>query len=273
MATGDFLMMKNRNAFVICLGIIVLVLTGCAGIDVKTNETCKVKTDRFLFYDQYADYLGRKDMALKDAFVFGVLTQEKIVSITFDDGPSGSSQKILSTLKRLDCPASFFLVAGNARPENIEQYWDPLFETYIHGYSHENFSKYDKEKCFAEVGKARTAFETLGIKSKYFRPPYGAINDDLKKALNENDLTGILWSIDSLDWAELKGNALSSRVVSNVQSGDIVLFHETPWTAEEIEAIVSGIRNRGFTIVPLEYLLKFPKGPSPPDKLAILLNK
>ena len=88
----------------------------------------------------------------------------------------------------------------------------------------------------------------------------------------ENDLTGILWSLDSLDWTELKGDKLAGRVVSNVQSGDIVLFHETPWTAEELEVIISGIRGNGFKIVPLEYLLWFPKGPSPPDKPAVFLK-
>lgn len=264
--------MKNKNAFAVCLVIIVLVLTGCAGPEVKTKEAGKAGPNRFLLHDQYTDYLGRKEMPLKDAFVFSVLSQEKIVAITFDDGPSRNSEKILSILKRLDCPAAFFLIAGNIGPCNIGQYRDPLFETYIHGYSHDNFSTYDREKCFAEVHKARIAFETLGINSKYFRPPYGAINNDLKDALKENDLTGILWSLDSLDWTELSGDKLASRVVSNVQSGDIVLFHETPWTAEELEVIISGIRGNGFKIVPLEYLLRFPKGPSPPDKPALSLK-
>jgi peptidoglycan/xylan/chitin deacetylase (PgdA/CDA1 family) len=265
----DFEMKKNETAYAICLVIIVLYLTGCAGIDGKIKDAGKGKPCRFLLYDQYTDYLGRKDMSLKDAFVFSVQTEEKIVSITFDDGPSGSSEKILSTLKRLDCPAAFFLIAGNIGPDNIEQYRDPLFETYIHGYSHDNFSTYDREKCFAEVRKARIAFETLGIKSKYFRPPYGAINNDLKDALKENNLTGILWSLDSLDWAKLVGGTLLDRILSNIQNGDIILFHETPWTAIELENIIAGIRDKGFTIVPLNYLLKFPKCLSPHDRLRL----
>lgn len=254
------------------LVIIVLYLTGCAGIDGKIMDAGKGKPCRFLLYDQYTDYLGRKDLDLKDAFVFSVQTEEKIVAITFDDGPSGSSEKILSALIKLACPVAFFLVAGNIGLNSIDKYRDPLFEIYIHGYTHDNFSTYDKEKCFSEVGKARNAFEVFGIKLKYFRPPYGAITDDLKNALKENNLTGILWSLDSLDWAELSGDKLASRVVSNVQSGDIVLFHETPWTAIELENIIAGIRDKGFTIVPLNYLLKFPKCPSPQDRLSVSLK-
>jgi peptidoglycan-N-acetylglucosamine deacetylase len=265
-------MMKNGNTFVKCLLIFAIVLTGCAGPGIKTKEAGKAKPNRFILYDQYADYLGRKDMSLKDAFVFSVLTEEKIVAITFDDGPSRSSEKILAVLKKLDCPAAFFLVAGDIDSCNIEQYRGPLIETYIHGYAHDNFSTYDKEKCFTEVRRACIVFEMLGIKPKYFRPPYGAINDDLKNALKENNLTGILWSLDSLDWAELSGDKLADRVVSNVQNGDIVLFHETPWTAEELDKIISGIRGKGFRIVPLEYLLKFPKSPPPPDKPALSPN-
>ena len=249
--------------------MIVFVLTGCAGFHGKIKDTGKAEPCRTFLYDQYTDYLGRKDKDLKDAFVFSVQTEEKIVAITFDDGPSGNSEMILSALRKLNCPATFFLIAGNIRMDNIEQYRNPLFETGVHGFTHDNFSTYDKEKCFAEVGRAFNAFEVFGIKPEYFRPPFGAITDDLKNALKENNLTGILWSLDSLDWAKLAGEKLFDRVLSNVQNGDIILFHETPWTAKELENIITGIRHKGFTIVPLNYLLRFPKCPSPPDRPSV----
>ncbi len=256
-------MKKELAAFVACLFIVLAALNGCSWLGGKLTKEEKAEQCRFLLYDQYADYLGRKDIKLEDAFVFAVSSPEKIVAITFDDGPSANSEKILSILKKLECPAAFFLVAENMNSENIEQYRDPLFETYIHGYVHENYTTYDKEKCFAEVEKARNVFESLGIKSEYFRPPYGAFNDYLREALAENKLTGILWSFDSLDWAGLAGDDLAGRVVSNVRDGDIILFHETPWTPDELEKIVTGIRGKGFRIVPLKDLLQFPKCPSP----------
>jgi peptidoglycan-N-acetylglucosamine deacetylase len=256
-------MKKTVSVFLACLFIFISGLSGCTGSGVNLVEQGKAKPDAFLLYDQYADYLGRKDIKLKDAFIFAVSSPEKIVAITFDDGPSANSGKILSILKKLECPAAFFLVAENMNSENIEQYRDPLFETYIHGYTHENYTVYDKEKCFTEVEKARNVFESLGIKSEYFRPPYGAFNDNLREALAENKLTGILWSLDSLDWAGLSDSDLSRRVISNVRAGDIILFHETPWTPDELERIVTGIREKGFRIVSLKYLLQFPKCPSP----------
>lgn len=256
-------MKKELTAFAACLFIVLAALNGCAWLGGKLTKEEKAEPCRFLIYDQYADYLGRKDIKLKDAFVFAVSSPDKILSITFDDGPSENSGKILSVLKRLKCPAAFFLVAENMNPENVEQYRDPLFETYIHGYAHENYTSYDKEKCFTEVSKAVSVFEGFGMKPEYFRPPYGSFNDDLKEALAENRLTGILWSLDSLDWAGLSGDDLAGRVVSNVRDGDIILFHETPWTTDELERIVTGIRGKGFSIVPLKYLLQIPKCPSP----------
>jgi peptidoglycan-N-acetylglucosamine deacetylase len=256
-------MKKIMTAFAACLFVIIACLNGCSGLGGNLARQGKAEPDRFLLYDQYTDYLSRKDINVKDAFVFCVSSPEKIVAITFDDGPSANSEKILSILKKLECPAAFFLVAGNMNPENTEQYRDPLFETYIHGYIHENYTAYDKEKCFVEVGKAVSVFEGFGMKPEYFRPPYGAFNDNLKEALAENKLKGILWSLDSLDWAGLSGNDLTIRVVSNVRDGDIILFHETPWTPDELERIVTGIREKGFRIVPLKYLLQFPKCPSP----------
>jgi|GEM_PF-2021011 peptidoglycan/xylan/chitin deacetylase (PgdA/CDA1 family) len=256
-------MKKGFTAFAACLFIVLAVLNGCAWLGGKLAKEEKAEPCRFLFYDQYADYLSRKDIKLKDAFVFGVSSKEKIVAITFDDGPSENSGKILSILKELECHAAFFLVAENMNFENIVQYREPLFETYIHGYSHEKYTAYDREKCFEEVEKARNVFESMGITSEYFRPPYGAFNDNLKEALAGNKLTGVLWSLDSLDWAGLSGNDLTGRVVSNVRDGDIILFHETPWTPDELERIVTGIREKGFRIVPLKYLLQFRKCPSP----------
>jgi len=262
-------MMKKVTAYAVCLLIIVFTLTGCAGIYGNIKDADKTEPCRTFLYDQYTNYLGHKDKELKDAFVFSVQTEEKIVSITFDDGPSENSEKIISALREHDCPAAFFLVAANISTDNIGQYMDPLFETGIHGFTHDNFSTYDKDKCHAEVGRAFNAFEAFGIRPEYFRPPYGAITDDLKNALDENNLAGILWSLDSLDWARLSGGKLLERVLSSIQNGDIVLFHETPWTAEELENIIEGIRDKGFTIVHLDYLLRFPKCPSPPEIISI----
>jgi len=51
-----------------------------------------------LLYDQYNDYLIRKEIPLKDAFVFSIMSQEKIEVITFDDGLSRNSEKIISNM-------------------------------------------------------------------------------------------------------------------------------------------------------------------------------
>ena len=217
-------MNKKRAAVLIGTLMMILLLGGCAGGDRRTG--------RFLLYEQYRTDLSRLGSGLKDAFVFSVITDKKVVTITFDDGPSKSSDKILSTLKRLDTPATYFLVAANVTLENFSPYRDALFGTELHGYLHSNFLSLDRESSFAQVSRARTAFATLGIKPEYFRPPYGNITVDLKDALRANNLTGILWSLDSLDWNHLAGDKLVQRVVSNVTNGDIILFHETPWTAK-----------------------------------------
>jgi len=269
--------------FALFASVCVAVITGCAGVSHGIKQISEGKDGRYLLYDQYVTYLGRKDAALKDSFVFGVSTDENIVCITFDDGPSKNTDRIISILKKLDCPAAFFIIAENVMPETRAQYEGSLFEKGIHGYKHENVFIYSDEECMREVGKARITFEIFGMKTKYFRPPYGAITDGLKNALAENRLEGILWNVDSLDWAGLSGQDLVNRVVSNAGKGDIILFHEIPWTADALEQIVTGIRQRGFRIVSLSELLKNPKIKPPNaapnlheaknDEKASLLNK
>jgi peptidoglycan/xylan/chitin deacetylase (PgdA/CDA1 family) len=261
----SFMEWRCLTISMVLIAISVAALTGCVSTaSRKTADlSVPVKQGRFLLHDQYMVYLSRKDITLKDSFIFSVRAQENIVAITFDDGPSKNTDRILATLKNLDCPAVFFLIGDNILPETAVQYGDPLFEKCIHGYEHENVSIYDNQECLIEVGKARIVFELFGMKSQYFRPPYGAITDGLKIALNDNKLTGVLWSLDSLDWTGLANQGLVDRVVDNVYPGDIILFHETPWTADELELIVKGIREKGFRIVPLSELLHYPKTPSP----------
>lgn len=240
--------------------LVALMLTGCVDHVGLYRERGK---SRFLLYEPYVADLGRADRDLKDGFIFSVITDEKIVALTFDDGPSENTEKIVSTLKRLGCPATFFLVAANLSPVTVEPYRNSLFRTEVHGHTHYHSPPLGMETRFADVARARAAFASLGISPSYFRPPYGEIDAELLNALRANGLTGMLWSLDSLDWNHLSGNDLVDRVVSNIRNGDIILCHETSWTADVLEKIITGIRAKGFNIVQLEYLLTFLKSPSP----------
>lgn len=239
---------------------------GCA---IKPAPSQDTAIPGFALYDPYRVFLARQDQAVAQAFVYRARTQQKVVALTFDDGPTADARKIVDVLQENFCPATFFLIAGKVNGDNLEPYRDELFEIGLHGYEHKNFALYDRAASFDQVHFARQAMHELGFYPRYFRPPYGVIDANLQDALQTQGLAGILWSLDSFDWNNTAGGALVERVVTGASAGDIILLHECPATTEALPMIIEGIRARGFHIVPLELLLHFPRQPFSDNLLTV----
>ncbi len=246
--------------------MVILCLTflgsGCAHKLQHTPDNA-VPDRGFSLYEPYRVFLAGEDKDLVQAFAFRADTDEKIVALTFDDGPTAHARQITATLEGHACPATFFLIAGRLDEANLAAYDHELFEVGIHGYEHRKFTIYDRETSHDQIHRARQAMQGLGLFPRYFRPPYGVINGDLKDALQTEGLSGILWSLDSLDWNSLAGEDLVKQVTSGLCPGTIVLLHECPATAKALPGIIEGIRAQGFHIVPLESLLYHPRHPFP----------
>ena len=61
---------------------------------------------------------------------------------------------------------------------------------------------------------------------KYFRPPYGIINQNMMSIIENFNLKGILWSIDSEDWNLNNMNEIILKSTKNIGPGSIILFHD-----------------------------------------------
>ena len=69
-------------------------------------------------------------------------------------------------------------------------------------------------------------------------------------------MTAIQWDVDSLDWKGISAEEIQQRVLKNVRSGSIVLFHNAAeHTPEALPRILSELRDRGYEIVPVSELL------------------
>src|SRR3989344_8954647 len=77
-----------------------------------------ISEERYSFYSPYNTYLGSVSKKTKQSFIFGVDTKEPIIALTFDDGPDEYTKYVVSTLNRLQAPATFFVVASQLNSEN-----------------------------------------------------------------------------------------------------------------------------------------------------------
>lgn len=187
----------------------------------------------------------------------------KRIYLTFDDGPSSSTNKILDILKAYDVKATFFVV-GKTDEASKEVYRRIVAEGHtlgMHSYSHKYDEIYQSEESFKEDLSTlqEYLYEVTGVWSRYYRFPGGSSNtvsrtdmQDLITWLNENDITYYDWNVASGD--AVSGQLSKETIVNNCLSGIgtqtecMILLHDASdkrSTVEALPEIISGIRMAG----------------------------
>jgi peptidoglycan-N-acetylglucosamine deacetylase len=191
-------------------------------------------------------------------------TKDKIISLTFDDGPDDQlTPGLLDELKNLGIPATFFCIGrkirGNEGLLKRMQSEGHLIGT--HSFSHSNwFDLFTPRNMRRELEESSAmVFEATGRKPLLFRPPYGVINPMLKRALHGSGLHVIGFSNRAWDTSSRKSDIILSRIMKNLNPGDIILLHDTvPGCAEVIKNMAEQMKQKGYRIVSLDQLLNIP---------------
>lgn len=188
-------------------------------------------------------------------------TQEKIVSLTFDDGPDLElTPKLLDQLLDLGIPVTFFCI-GRKIQENKSLVQRIHLEGHLigtHSYSHSNlFDFFSSAHMQKELEQSSLAvFEATGKKPLLFRPPYGVINPMLKRAVKQLGFHVIGFNNRAWDTSSRNKEIIMDRITRNMNPGDIILLHDTvPETIDIIKSIAELINQSGYQVVPLDKLL------------------
>lgn len=183
--------------------------------------------------------------------------KEKVVALTFDDGPSGNvTPKLLKLLEKYDAKATFFVVGEMAEtyPEILKDILDAGHTLGLHTTDHTHLTKVSVEKAISVVEDEAAFIEEATGKSVYYlRPPGGFINKSLAQTIGR---PCIMWDVDPLDWKYRDAQKVSDAVLKNVTSGDIVLSHDLyQSTYEAYEIIIPELAKRGYRFVSIDELL------------------
>jgi peptidoglycan-N-acetylglucosamine deacetylase len=188
-------------------------------------------------------------------------TGEKYISLTFDDGPAGKkTARILDVLKENNVEAAFFCIGKNI-PGNEEILNRIVNEGHIignHSNSHDRlFDLYRSKKMLNEMELAsQTCQEITGNYPRFFRPPYGVTNPNLKKAVQMGGFVSIGWSIRSYDTIIRNEERLFSRIIARLKPGAILLMHDTSESTQKIlPRLLKEIRNKGYKIIRLDKMI------------------
>ncbi len=139
----------------------------------QTNKSADINSEEPMVFEVYPDlYCEKSDIKTNDT---------KTAYITFDDGPSSTTTKILDILKKRDIKATFFVVTGDYNAPNLDllkQINDEGHALGIHSHSHIYKEIYDsKESFLKEINDSfNIIYEKTSIKPTVIRFPGGSIN-------------------------------------------------------------------------------------------------
>jgi peptidoglycan-N-acetylglucosamine deacetylase len=195
--------------------------------------------------------------ALMPAYTWKINTAEKVLHLTFDDGPIPEiTPWVLDTLAAYQAHATFFCVG-----ENVERFPD-LYARILaeghttgnHTYSHvngwetENLPYYHNIRHCAQL-----------VKSPLFRPPYGRITPAQRMFL-ERHYRIVMWDVLSGDFdPDLSPEQCLLNVTENAKRGSIVVMHDSIKASAKLQYILPRIlehfAGRGYRFESIE-----PKG-------------
>lgn len=182
---------------------------------------------------------------------------DKIIALTFDDGPSKYTDEVLKILKENDACATFFLI-GN----KVEFYKDTLQEMLKngneignHSYDHKYLTRLSESEFKEEIQKTQDVIKKItGFTPTLFRPSYGGYNNTLK---TYTDLTFVLWDVDSKDWSVKTKDKILKNVMPNVKSGSIVLMHDNhDYALKALPELIKELKEHGYKFVTVSELLE-----------------
>lgn len=183
-------------------------------------------------------------------------TQGPLIALTFDDGPRRSTTtQLLEGLAQRGVAATFFLIG-----EQVEGNEDLVarmeaegHQVGIHTWNHVSLTGLNARDFYSQVERTGTLLtQTLGHGGFFLRPPYGLVDNGVKK---RSGTPIILWSVDPTDWDDKNTQRVVSEVVSQARDGDIILLHDIyPTSVEAALQIVDALHAKGFLFVTVEEL-------------------
>lgn len=204
--------------------------------------------------------------------VFSVKTQEKIVALSYDDGPNpGETEALLDLLDELDASVSFFLKGMNvaAHPDIAQQIYARGHEIGNHSWTHKQLISFSKAEMLEELQLTNDAIKAAtGFSPVLYRPPFAMQGLGMKRALDVLNMKSIAANVSAADWLDQDPALLAKRVLEDIAPGDIIVLHDGEadiydgreqgnrfGTVEATREIINSLRAQGYQVATVTQLL------------------
>jgi len=190
------------------------------------------------------------------------------IALTFDACPTNLpdeyDEKVIDILIREKVPATLFMSGRWVEKNPVQAKFLaslPQFEIAAHSYFHPHLTEKQDDRVMRELRRTQTIIKKVtGKTPRYFRSPYGEVDERVAKLVCETGLTTIQYDVASGDPdPDLSPQRILRGVLRDAKGGSIIVFHmnrKGVHTAEVLPEIISGLRKKGFTLVTVGELLK-----------------
>lgn len=172
---------------------------------------------------------------------------------------SEGTEQVLQWLERNNVSATFFVLGQSLSSSYgrsvLKRMHRKGHNVENHSYDHSSFTDIDEGTMRWQLEEtSRLIRDAIGRKPRYFRPPYGSINDWMVGVVQSVGLTAVNWNIDTNDWAgQVWG--MPSQIAGHGGQGPIILQHDRSFDEDCQDEALKQARRRGFRPVTLDVCL------------------
>jgi peptidoglycan/xylan/chitin deacetylase (PgdA/CDA1 family) len=187
-------------------------------------------------------------------------SQVKCVALTFDDGPSPFTDRLLQILADNDAKSTFFLIGNKvaANTAGAKRIADAGMEVANHTWEHPNMTTIPPELIGSQIAKANDAIASAtGQRPKLLRTAGGVINDKVLAAAKQQGMADINWDVVPFDWINDSNTAATAYMLkTQIKPGSVVLFHDTySSTVDVVYQFIPVLKANGYHLVTVSQLL------------------
>ncbi len=192
--------------------------------------------------------------------IYSVERGDNKIALTFDVAwENSNTQELIDILDENGAKATFFITGDwcDRYPDDVKAFHDAGHEIENHSDQHPHVEGINVNDLINDTKECSRKIKMItGEEPTLYRAPYGEFDDSLITTLDGMGMKVIQWDVDSVDWKKPSAEQIKKKVLKNVKSGSILLFHnDLENTTEALPDILKSLKTQGFEFVTVKELI------------------